>query len=78
MDKHIPMFGTPIAGWQKYFCWYPVDTLDNGRCWMTTVYRRRIQQHYLLDGDMFWWQYIRLEPRTLKERIDAILKEAPQ
>lgn len=57
-DPYLPMFGTPLAPWHRYFAWRPVDTDDRGIRWLCVVWRRRIvKKAHLIGGPDFWWQY---------------------
>jgi len=58
MIEFKPKYGFPVCDWYKWFAWYPVDTVDRGWRWLSTVNKRRIHKHDYLDGGPdFWNQY---------------------
>ena len=57
-DEFAPQFGTPVAGWFRWFAWRPVNTVDRGWRWLRVVNCRRIQRkQHLTGGADFWFQY---------------------
>ena len=83
-DELAPRFGTPVAGWLRWFAWRPVETVDRGWCWLRLVNCRRIQINPCLNGGAdFWFQYaVDIQPnsesedRWLAEHDAVVLEEA--
>lgn len=55
-ETPVPMFGTPVGPWFRWFAWHPTNTADRGWRWLRPVWRRRYQTKVSLPGPIDrWW-----------------------